>query len=266
MLALSESFVHTYFNRVYNPMYDLTVGRFTIYQKLQEKCIEQLELRPNAQVLCVGVGTGNEITHLLRARPDVQITGIDMSELALQKAAEKARRCGSRIETRRMDARHLQFPDQSFDNVLCIHLMDFVPEGEEATRELLRVLRRDGRFAITYPADLEGVGLGASFLREGVGENLRKRRFLTALGEVLAAATIAFVYLPLLFRAKQQVYTEERLRSLYDSLGAGDVHIESHRAYFDFLVTGSHKKLIEGQTVEQESRTSRGLVLLQPVG
>jgi SAM-dependent methyltransferase len=265
MLALSESFVHSYFDHVYNPTYDFTVGRFTVYQKLQGKCIERLGLRPDARVLCVGVGTGNEIKHLLQARPDVQITGIDMSELALQKATEKARQLGSRIETRRMDARHLEFPDESFDNVLCIHLMDFVPEGEEATREIMRVLCRNGRFAVTYPADLEGVGLGASFLREGVGENIRKRRYLAALAEMGAAAVVAFVYVPLLFRAKQQVYTEEQLRAMYSHLGAGNLTIEPHRAYFDFLVTGSKEQKREGHPVEQKSRTSRGLVLLQPV-
>jgi SAM-dependent methyltransferase len=238
-MAVSEAFVHAYFDRIYNPTYDFTVGQFTIYRRLLARCIERCAIAPQAEVLCVGVGTGNEIDLLLKFQPDVHITGIDTSGSALTKARRKARNIGRRIRAYKMNAKRLEFPDQSFDNVLCVHLMDFVKDGEAVTREILRVLRPGGHFAITYPSEMEGAGLGSQVIREGILGNLRQAKIGAAVKELAGLLTIGFVALPLLLRTKPQTFNEDSLLEMMGKLGAAGVQIEPHRSYFDYLVTGS---------------------------
>jgi ubiquinone/menaquinone biosynthesis C-methylase UbiE len=48
-----------------------------------------------------------------------------------------------------MDAEHLDFPDGAFDRVLCGFGIMFFPNQERALREFRRVLKTDGRLAIS---------------------------------------------------------------------------------------------------------------------
>jgi SAM-dependent methyltransferase len=43
-----------------------------------------------------------------------------------------------------MDITHIPFRDNSFDLILCSHVLGHVPNDTKAIRELVRVLRRDG--------------------------------------------------------------------------------------------------------------------------
>lgn len=153
---LAEKLTRAYFNLVYTPTYDATVGRFAAYTALQERCIRAANFVDGDRVLCLGVGTGNELTRLLGLGRRLEITAVDVSENALARAREKAREAGQDVRLLRMDAGRLAFSDGSFDKVLCIHVMDFVPETEQATRELVRVLAKGGQFVVTYPYAKEG--------------------------------------------------------------------------------------------------------------
>ena len=105
------SLMKAYFNFAYNPVYDFVVGRLNLYRKLQEECVNKLELEDNDKVLCVGLGTGNEVFHILKMNGNVSIVGVDYSQTALRKAHRKALAWGKEIEVLPMDARHLEFTD-----------------------------------------------------------------------------------------------------------------------------------------------------------
>ncbi len=182
-MNFSRKLTQTYFNIAYNRVYDFTTARLNRYQELQERCISKLELRVNDKVLCVGIGTGNEVFHILEMNADVNIVGVDYSNTALQKAYKKASRLGKEIELFLMDARHLEFAAGSFDQVLCLHVMDFIEENREVTGEILRVLKKGGQFVITYPSDKEGPKLGLNLLKDSVSHSIKSnnsfRSFLT---------------------------------------------------------------------------------------
>ncbi len=178
--------MQAYFNYAYNPVYDFTTGRLNRYRKLQERCVNKLQLEDNDRVLCVGLGTGNEIIHILEMTRNVSIVGVDYSHTALRKAHAKALALGKEIKLLIMDARLLQFPPASFDKVLCIHVMDFVQENEKVTDEILRVLKPGGQFVITYPSEKEGAKLGLKLLKDSVRHEteLGKHRIRTLFGLV----------------------------------------------------------------------------------
>ncbi|MBN2808268.1 MAG: class I SAM-dependent methyltransferase [Deltaproteobacteria bacterium] len=79
------------------------------------------------------LGCGNGFFTLPLSRL-CRVSGIDFSEsmLALNPHAD----------TRRMDARKLDFPDNSFDVVFCHALLHHVPEFDQVIREMRRVSRR----------------------------------------------------------------------------------------------------------------------------
>jgi SAM-dependent methyltransferase len=237
-LRLSEKLTRAYFNRVYTPTYDATVGRFAAYSNLQERCIQAAKFADGDRVLCVGVGTGNELKRLYALGRRLEITAVDVSENALARARDKARESGQNVRLLRMDAGRLAFADGSFDKVLCIHVMDFVPEAEQATRELVRVLAEGGQFVVTYPYAWEGAGLGAHILGEGVQRNLREGRFRAALTQGLALLAVSFVFLPLYLRPQRREFLPEQLGDLLNSCRAGSLLLDWDRVYVDLIISG----------------------------
>jgi len=231
--------MQAYFNYAYNPIYDFATGRLNRYRQLQERCVDKLELKDKERVLCVGVGTGNEVLHILRRNRGVDIVGIDCSRTALRKAYMKAQRLGREIRVLTMDAKSLQFEAKSFDKVLCIHVMDFIEEDEKVTGEILRVLKPGGRFVITYPSDKEGLRLAVNLLSDGVRQSINSgKHHVRALLECLAQMLVGIVYLPLLFRPKRKSYSRGELEAMITRLTTGDCQIEEDPVYQDFIVYG----------------------------
>jgi ubiquinone/menaquinone biosynthesis C-methylase UbiE len=79
-MSFTEKLIQTYFNIAYNQVYDFVTARLSLYRRLQERCIDKLELRNDDQVLCVGVGTGNELSRILQINENVCVTGVDYSK------------------------------------------------------------------------------------------------------------------------------------------------------------------------------------------
>jgi len=231
--------MQAYFNYAYNVVYDFTTGRLNRYRKLQERCVGKLELNDNDRVLCVGLGTGNEIFRILEINKNLGIVGVDYSHTALHKANRKASALGKKIELLLMDARSLEFPMGSFDKVLCIHVMDFVEENEKVTDEILRVLKDGGQFVVTYPSDKEGARLGFNLLKDAIRHNINSgKHHIRALSESLAQMLVGIVYLPLLFRPKRKSYSRSELETMITRLTIGDFQIEEDTVYQDFIVYG----------------------------
>lgn len=228
-----------YFDFIYNPVYDFTTAQHASYRTLQSTCVHKLKFDDGDKVLCVGVGTGNEVIHILRRNSNVSIVGVDYSRTALKKAYQKALALGKKIEVFVMDVRNLEFTAGSFDKVLCIHVMEFVKENEEVTGEILRVLKDGGRFVITYPSHKEGPKLGLNLLKDSVrnrpGSGMHA---ILAFLKFTAQMLVGIVYLPLLFRSNWRSYSRSGLEAMFAQLTACDFEIEEDNVYQDFIVYG----------------------------
>jgi SAM-dependent methyltransferase len=227
-----------YFNAVYNPLYDSTTARFSRYRHLQERCIESLQLDGARSLLCVGLGTGHELVAALGAAPGLSLTGIDLSSSALAASRRKLRAAGRSAELRIMDATDLDFPDASFDRVLCVHVMDFLETPGAAVREMVRVLKPGGRLVATFPSRLEGAALGVSLARDQVRQALRGgRHALAVTAELLLAYTLGLVYVPLLLRGGHRAFSEGQLLALFGGLAVRGLRVTEERAYQDYIVS-----------------------------
>lgn len=127
----------------YAVFYNFLFGR--IFKPGREASVEIVNQNAayNAKVLEVGVGTG---LSLLLYRPDLQITGVDISEKMLKKAKERlaSTDLGRGITLKAMDAADLKFPEGHFDFIVAMYVVSVVPDIQKFLDEVSRVVKKNG--------------------------------------------------------------------------------------------------------------------------
>jgi ubiquinone/menaquinone biosynthesis C-methylase UbiE len=134
-------------------------------QRLTALLGERLSLRPGLRVLDVASGKGESAIVLAR-QFGCEIVGVDFG-------TENVREAGARATTANVaelvsfvegDAERLDFPDASFDAVICECAFCTFFDKRAAASEFARVLRGDGRVGLSdltrsgpLPAELEGL-------------------------------------------------------------------------------------------------------------
>ena len=107
--------------------------------------IDAYALPAEAVVLDVACGTGEIAWRMADRFPQARITGVDLVESHLTLARERCEVYGDRVRFQAGDAYALEFPDASFDLVLCRHLVQAVPDPDLIVGELVRVARPGAR-------------------------------------------------------------------------------------------------------------------------
>jgi SAM-dependent methyltransferase len=138
--------------------------------RLGRRSAEHAWLRPGDHVLDVACGSGNSALPAAElVGPGGRVLGVDFSDRLLAFARAKAEQAGlDNAEFRLGDMRDLELPAASFDAVLLVFGVFFVPDMEALTRELWSLVKPSGRFVITvwarglmepaYSAFFEAVG------------------------------------------------------------------------------------------------------------
>ena len=132
--------------------YDAAVDHFddeplTFWDRIGRRTVERLALSLSAQVLDVGCGTGASALPAAQAvGPSGRVVGVDLSA-RLTRQGGRARL--TNVEFRIGDMTSSGYPDQSFDAVISVFSVFFVPDVEGLVRELWRIVRRGGKLAVT---------------------------------------------------------------------------------------------------------------------
>lgn len=139
------------------PIYDKTFGKFA------DAALRQTIERANqleGNLLEVGVGTGLALPHY---KPQLAVTGIDLSPHMLQRARARISKtgCGNIHSLLEMDATKLEFSDASFDVVVALYVMTVAPEPAKVMHELARVTKPGGAVLICNHFSVEGGIRGA---------------------------------------------------------------------------------------------------------
>jgi len=114
-----------------NPVVRYLVGRFL--RRVSELAATE---RPR-RVLEVGCGEGIVLATLAARLPGTRFDGLELDERVLGQA--RIRCPGAKLV--RGDACELPFGNQSFDLVVCLEVLEHLPEPARALRELRRVAR-----------------------------------------------------------------------------------------------------------------------------
>jgi len=126
-------------------------GPLAFWDRYGSRTIERLALARGATVLDVGCGSGaSALPAAVAVGPAGRVVGIDLAERLLTLARAKAahRNLGN-VDFRTGDMERLEFPDASFDAVVCVFAIFFVTDMAKQVRALWRLVRPGGRLAIT---------------------------------------------------------------------------------------------------------------------
>jgi SAM-dependent methyltransferase len=169
--------------------------------ELERRFLEAIErlVRPGDRVLDAGCGSGRLFTYDLRGRTSL-LVGVDLSPDVAQ---------NPNIDwPLRASLTALPFASETFDLVICKHVLEHLAQPDSAFRELARILRPQGRLLVLTPNRFHYVPLLA-FLLASLLPPARQR--LVASGRGRAPVEVH----PTLYRAN----TPRRLRRLARQAG-----------------------------------------------
>lgn len=181
-------------------------------------------------VLEIGVGLGAD--HQRFAEAGARLTGIDLTPRAVEHTRHRLALLGLSSTVQVGDAETLPFPDASFDLVYSWGVIHHSPDTPAAAREILRVLRPGGRFAVMIYHRRSFVGY-MLWLRYAA---LRGRPF----------TSLDTIYSRYLESPGTKAYSVAQARALFD--GAEAIEARTVLTHGD-LLTGSAGQRHEGRAL-----------------
>lgn len=114
-------------------------------EMLAQPLLDAMKDMPRPFVLDFATGTGR-LSYALMSRPEFRghIIALDLSQGMLEKAASKLGPHLRRVEFLRHQSLPLPFPDEAFDLVCALEVLELFPNMDEPLSELTRVLRPGG--------------------------------------------------------------------------------------------------------------------------
>ncbi|MBC7925374.1 MAG: class I SAM-dependent methyltransferase [Bryobacteraceae bacterium] len=138
-------------------IYDLLSGVYPLstyffHSKAHQAAIEMSGISSGMRVLEVATGSGEMFRRLVHANPDGVTVGLDLSPKMAARTNRQTRHeaPGVNASCGAVDARHMPFPDGSFDAVMCCYLLELL-SGDDIVvtlQEVWRVLRPRGTFTL----------------------------------------------------------------------------------------------------------------------
>lgn len=119
---------------------------------------DMLDVKPGDLALDAGCGEGRHTFELVSRGARVFSMDIDMESLRKtrwvisQMKAKKLFHEMAACQVHSGDTLKLPFNDSTFDRIICSEVMEHVSDDDLACKELVRVLKRGGRIAVTVPS------------------------------------------------------------------------------------------------------------------
>ena len=123
----------------------------SFWDRFGRRTVERMSLISGMKVLdvCCGMG-GSALPAAERVGPTGSVIAVDLAQNLLNKGIKRGEELFlTNIEFRRADLEALPFSDQSFEAVICVFGIFFVPDLSGAVRGLWRLVRPGGLLAIT---------------------------------------------------------------------------------------------------------------------
>lgn len=117
-----------------------------------QKILEFIPLKSNIRVLDLGTGSGYLSFEIAKKYPDIQVTGLDIVEKALEDNRKKAKDLNvNNLEFISYNGIEFPFNDNEFDIVVSRYALHHFPKIKESIKEVNRVLKTGGYFFISDP-------------------------------------------------------------------------------------------------------------------
>jgi SAM-dependent methyltransferase len=120
------------------------IGRRRIILSLLAERLPPASANGTRRILDLGCGTGTMLAHL---RKFGEVEGVDADEQAVEFC-----RARGELQVRLLDGPELPLPDNAFDLVTALDVLEHIEDDSRALREIRRVLRPGGLLLATVPA------------------------------------------------------------------------------------------------------------------
>ena len=111
--------------------------------------LDLVDIQDGWTMLDIGCGGGATLKRLLKRSPDAKVYGIDISEESVAKARKVNKALlEKQVFIQQGSANKLPYEDVKFDLVTAVETVYFWPSLPECLKEVHRVLKHGGRFAI----------------------------------------------------------------------------------------------------------------------
>ena len=102
--------------------------------------LEYAPEKEHLEVLDVGCGPG--FFEIMLGKEGHHVTGIDITENMIHEAKENVKAAGLSADLMTMDCHNLNFPDETFDMIICRNITWTLDDPQKAYKEWLRVLKK----------------------------------------------------------------------------------------------------------------------------
>jgi SAM-dependent methyltransferase len=177
------------------------------------------------RVLEIGVGLGTDFVNFARA--GAEVTGVDLTEHAVELVRRRLELEGLEGEVMRADAESLPFEDGSFDRIYSWGVLHHTPDTARSVAEALRVLAPGGEVVVMLYGRRSWVAYGF-----WVRHALLRGRPWRSVSDVLAAHMES---------DGTKAYTPSELRRLFANLD--DLRVESVATSYDRAISRGLQRL-----------------------
>jgi ubiquinone/menaquinone biosynthesis C-methylase UbiE len=130
----------------YGPRYDRIFRTYSA--RTLGKALEVIPLHGPFRLIDVACGTGLLAEMLLKERPDLQFTGVDISPDMLTTARRRIPPQPGKIEWLQGTAERLPVGDEQFDVLTCTNAFHLVQDADAALAEFRRVIKPGGTLVL----------------------------------------------------------------------------------------------------------------------
>jgi ubiquinone/menaquinone biosynthesis C-methylase UbiE len=137
---------------IYSYFYSLSLRNLFPYRDLLEDLNRALDVKEDERILDAGCGPGLVIEKIARANEGkrINITGLDSSERMIGQAHSRCKDLGVRLHVADLN-KNLEFPESSFDKVVCSNTLYALASPRAAISEFHRVIKQGGALVIANP-------------------------------------------------------------------------------------------------------------------
>jgi len=169
------------------------------HSKMTDWALQQVTVPKNAAILDVGCGGGRTVRRLAALAPEGNVVGLDYSaaSVAVSRDTNADDINAGRVQIRQGSVAELPFPDCTFDVVTAVETHYYWPDLPANVREVLRVLKPGGMFAMIAETYRGGpfrlvYGIVMPLLRAVFLSDAEHRDLLTQAGFTQVATKVRF--------------------------------------------------------------------------